>query len=334
VTDLRELRRLEPWFYRAPSAHNTQPWLLDYAADRIELHVDAARHLAVGDPTRRDLYLSLGCFVEAVLITAAAAGVALEFRHDPWRFVGGSELYPTDFTLEHLARRQTSRLPYEPGRLSTQELSAVQTQLRGDRRLHELPTSEVIDLFTIADRRVYDSTELVEELRAWLRLSKRDPHYRQDGLTYECLALSRLEAFAFRLLLRPRIYGIVRTLGIQRTFTASARAVLKPEGSVLVLEGAAEGGAELMVTGRSLQRAWLALTDAGYATHPLSQILDCDETERELVRRLDLPAGTRLFSVFRAGRSAPAPRSHRLVSFHSPSGTARPSNPSRASAAS
>jgi len=41
VTDLRELRRLEPLFWRAPSAHNTQPWLLEYSAERIALGVDA-----------------------------------------------------------------------------------------------------------------------------------------------------------------------------------------------------------------------------------------------------------------------------------------------------
>jgi nitroreductase len=314
VADLRELRRLEPWFYRAPSAHNTQPWLLDYAPDRIELQVDPSRHLAVGDPTRRDLYLSLGCFVEAVLIAAASEGLSLEFRHEPWRFVEGSEPYRTDFTLEHLERRQTSRLHYEPARLSQEVLSSVQAQLKADRRVHELPNAAVIDLFTTADRWVYDSEPLVEELRSWLRLSKRDPRYARDGLTYECLALSRLEARGLALLLHPRIYPLARGLGVHRALTASARSVLEREGSVLVLEAPEDAPSELMVAGRALMRAWLALAAAGYATHPLSQILDCQETERELMRRLNLPAGTHLLSVFRAGRSKPAPRSHRLIS--------------------
>jgi hypothetical protein len=193
-------------------------------------------------------------------------------------------------------------------------LSSVQAQLKADRRLHELPSADVADLFTTADRRVYESVPLVEEVRSWLRLNKRDPRYRQDGLTYECLALSWLEARGLALLLHPRIYPLSRALGVHRAFTRSARSVLEREGSVLMLEAPAEGPAELMAAGRALMRAWLALTAAGCATHPLSQILDCEETERELMRRLDLPAGTRLLSVFRAGRSKPAPRSHRLVS--------------------
>jgi hypothetical protein len=324
LTDLRELRRLEPWFYRAPSAHNTQPWVLEYERDRITLGFDPERHLSAGDPTRRDLYLSLGCLVEGVLITAMAEGLPLEFRADPWRFVEGSEPYPTDFGLEELWRRQTSRLPYEPRRLPGDALSSARSQLREDLRLHELANSEIVDLFTTADRHVYESRAVVEELRSWLRLSK----HARDGLTYECLTVSSFQARAFALLLHPRVYRVVRALGVQRTFTASSRTVLEREGSVLVLEGRTE---DVLAAGRDLFRAWLALTSAGYATHPLSQILDCEETATELARRLDLPAGRRLLSVFRAGRSEPAPRSHRLVS---PSGTARPSSRSPASAAS
>ena len=82
MTDLRELRRLEPWFYRAPSAHNAQPWVLDYDPERIELGFDPRRHLEAGDPSRRDLFLSLGAFVEAVLVAAAAEGIPLDFAAD------------------------------------------------------------------------------------------------------------------------------------------------------------------------------------------------------------------------------------------------------------
>jgi hypothetical protein len=313
VIDLHGLRRLEPWFYRAPSAHNTQPWVLTYERDRLELGFDPTRHLRAGDPTRRDLLLSLGAFVETVLIAAAAEGIQLEFRTQPWRLVEGPDPYSTAFTLEHLARRQTSRLPYEAGRLPAELLASAREQLLPDQRLHELATSDVVDLFTTADRHFYESPAVVAELRSWLRLSKRDPRYTQDGLTYECLALSWVEARGLALLLRPGVYRLVRRLGVHRFFTASGRSVLEREGSVLVLEGAAEGHDELLLAGRSLLRTWLALTAAGYVTHPLSQILDCEETETELGRRLARAPGARLLSIFRAGRSEPAPRSHRLV---------------------
>jgi hypothetical protein len=160
---------------------------------------------------------------------------------------------------------------------------------------------------------MYETPPVVDELRSWLRLSKHDPRYERDGLTYECLALSRLEALALRLLLRPRAYRFVLRFGLHRSFTASATSVLEVDGSVLVLVGAADSPEELLLSGRSLLRVWLELATAGFYTHPLSQIIDCRRTEQELTRRLALEPGRRLLSVFRAGRSAPPPASHRLV---------------------
>lgn len=319
MTDLRELRQLEPSFYRAPSAHNTQPWVLDYAADQMELRFDTRRHLAAGDPTRRDLFLSLGAFAEAVLISAAAEGVALEFTAavdvDAARvgtFTHSAALYDTAFAPADLERRRTSRLQYVPGRLSAEELAGACAQLFSEEQLHELDARTLIDLFTTADSHTYETLPVVRELRSWLRLSKRDPNYERDGLSYECLALSRLEAAAFAVALRPAIYRVVRALRLHRTFTSSARSVLEVEGSVLVLEAPAGPPDELLRHGRSLLRIWLALAAIGVYTHPLSQIIDCPATERGLAARLSLGPERRLLSVFRTGRSEMPARSSRL----------------------
>jgi hypothetical protein len=57
---------------------------------------------------------------------------------------------------------------------------------------------------------------------------------------------------------------------------------------------------------------WLALGSRGLYTHPLSQVLDCPATERELSSRLGATGGRRPLSLFRTGRSEPPPRSRRL----------------------
>lgn len=315
MTDLTELRRLEPQFFRAPSAHNTQPWLLDYASDRVELRFDPARELLVGDPTRRDLLLSLGALAEAVLISASAARIAVEFEPSfeaearrVGAFVAAAEPYETPFAPDDLARRRTSRLAYEPGRLNDDDLAAARSQLGADSELHELPTCDLVELAAAADRHLWSSPDVVEELRAWLRLSKRHPRYEQDGLSYECLDLSRVEAAAATGALRPRVYGLVRRLGLHRTFSATTTKLLEREGSALVLTGAGETPEDVLTHGRTLLRVWLALTRRGLYTHPLSQILDCPETARDLAARV---GGTPL-SVFRAGRSEAPPRSYRL----------------------
>jgi hypothetical protein len=330
VIDLRELRRLEPWFYRAPSAHNTQPWVLGYERARIELGFDPRRHLEAGDPTRRDLLLSLGAFVEAVLLTAAAEGIPLDFTSevdvDACRigaFSEGAHPYETRFRPVDLERRRTSRLAYASGRLSEGALAASRSQLRPGEQLYELRARDIVELFAAGDRWMYETPPVVEELRSWLRLSKRDPRYESDGLAYECLALSRLEAQALGLLLRPRVYRFVPMLGLHRLLTATAKSVLEVDGSVLVLAGAADSPEELLLSGRSLLRVWLELSNADCYTHPLSQIIDCSSTAEELARRLALEPGLRPLSVFRAGRSDPPPPSHRLIALPTVSPRAR-----------
>jgi hypothetical protein len=320
LTDLRDVQQLERWFWRAPSAHNTQPWVLDYESDRIELRFDPLRHLEAGDPTRRDLFLSLGAIVEAVLIAAASNGVGLEFT--PAVEVGASRvgtfteaaaIYETSFTPADLDRRRTSRLPYVPGRVGEDDLAAARAELAPGERLHELEAHEIAPLFTAADRHLFDTPPVVRELRSWLRLSKRDPNYERDGLSYECLALSRLEAALFGLALRPRLFRVVRALRLHRTFTSSAASVLDVDGSVLVLDAPDGPLSDLLSRGRSLLRIWLALSARGLYTHPLSQVIDYPATERELANRLSLGAERRIVSVFRAGRSDVPARSHRLV---------------------
>ena len=318
MSDLRELRLLEQQFFRAPSAHNTQPWLLDYSPAEVGLRFDPERALPLGDPTRRDLFLSLGALVEAVLIASAAAGLAVEFRTDldeetrVGSFVRATASYRTSFDPGDLEHRRTSRLAYEPGRLADDDLRAARRELGTEEMLSEVSGAEIVDLYVQADRHLYDSPEVVEELRSWLRLSRRHSRAAQDGLSRDCLALGRAEALAFAFMLRPRVYPLVRFLRLHRTFTRSTTSLVE-RGSILMLAGPARTPETLLDHGRSLLRVWLALGRRGYYTHPLSQILDDPMTEHELASRLALGDETRLLSVFRVGRSAQPSRSARLV---------------------
>jgi len=319
VTDLCDLRPLERHFSRAPSAHNTQPWLLDYAPGSVELRFDPARELPAGDPTRRDLFLSLGAFVEAVLIVAAEAEIAVRFavnvdisQRSLGAFLPADSLYETPFAAADLERRQTSRLAYAPRRLTAEDVAAARRHVGPERELHELAARDIRQLTVAGDRHLYDSPDVVAELREWLRLSPRDPRYEQDGLSYECLDLSRVQAAAVAGLLHPRVYPTVRALRLHRAFAAAGASLLRKEGSVLVLAGAAGAPAEMLDHGRALLRVWLALAQLGLYTHPLSQILDCPDTERRLADRIDAVAPIRPLSIFRAGRSGQPARSARL----------------------
>ncbi|MEV1172586.1 hypothetical protein [Nonomuraea sp. NPDC049784] len=297
-----QLRRLEPDFWRAPSAHNTQPWTLTYTGGEAEIGWDPSRALPVSDPTGRDLRLSLGAFIECCLIVCADAGLSVGFRPDPGpRRVGvlhaAAERYATPFTTADIRARGANRGDYHPGRLP----DSLVAELTGMRRL---ACRDLADLLHAADLHQFGDRDVTRELRDWLRLTRRHRRYLLDGLTDRALALSKAEAAGLRASLA--LYPALRHLGLPRVLAGASRGLLDYDGDVLVLVGPVSDELEL---GRVLMRHWLTLSGHGYTTHPLSQIIDCEPTRQALADRLGVAGPRTLLHVARAGRpkSAAAP---------------------------
>lgn len=321
--NLGDLRALEPDFWRAPSAHNTQPWTLRYRGDRVEIGWDPACALPAADPTGRDLRLGLGAFTETCLIVCADAGLPVAFRpgYDRERrrvgdLVAADEPYATPFTAGDVRARRTGRVPYRPGRLDDAVFGAVAglAGAAGARTLR-LPCRRLAGLLYDADRHTFGDPAVTRELRAWLRLSPRDPRYGVDGLTDRALRLGRAKALGLRAALSPRAYPVLRRAGLPRLLAAASRGLLDHDGDVLVLVGPAGRPPEGEIAmGRVLMRQWLALSRLGHTVHPLSQIIDAPATRAALARMLAVDDPARLLSVVRVGRPAePPPPSARRV---------------------
>ncbi len=78
-----DLARAVETALRAPSVHNTQPWLWRIRTDAIELHADRFRHLAATDPDRRDLVVSCGAALHHLRVAMAGSGTATEVARLP-----------------------------------------------------------------------------------------------------------------------------------------------------------------------------------------------------------------------------------------------------------
>jgi len=61
----------------APSVRNSQPWAFSVQKDRIHVIADLSRCQVVSDADRRELYISLGCALENLLVAAEHFG----FQH-------------------------------------------------------------------------------------------------------------------------------------------------------------------------------------------------------------------------------------------------------------
>jgi hypothetical protein len=65
----------------AASGHNIQPWQFAIDKNAIDIHPDYRRRLPVVDPKDRELWMSLGCALENLLIAARADGYMPEVTY-------------------------------------------------------------------------------------------------------------------------------------------------------------------------------------------------------------------------------------------------------------
>lgn len=125
------------WALLSPSAHNMQPWLVDLKEpDTITLYVDRERLLPATDPWFRQIMVSQGCFIEALLIALRERGMETQLELFPsgafpartlsdqsvarirWRR-GGS--VSSDPLFAQLQRRHTAKDAYDTTRLVSPE---------------------------------------------------------------------------------------------------------------------------------------------------------------------------------------------------------------------
>ena len=84
----------------SPSAHNLQSWQVDLREpDAITLHVDRERLLPATDPHSRQIMVSQGCFIEAVLIALRQRGIEAQLQLFP-----EGEVAPREIDARPVAR--------------------------------------------------------------------------------------------------------------------------------------------------------------------------------------------------------------------------------------
>jgi nitroreductase len=311
---------------RAPSAHNTQPWLLRPLDVALEVRIQRDRMLPAVDPSGADLLHALGALLENVLLTLAARGldgsyevqegaapesVVLTIR---WRPAEQPAFDPTLYRM--IPIRRTSRLPYEPEAIPASTLAELESQATAPCRLRVLTDPSHVDeirrLATDATVEQMADAPVAAELYRWLRFSRRDPRWYRDGLNASCMAWKRWEALLGRVLLAPLPLRLLSRAGLLRRLAGQVdqQAPRAPAVALLVLRG--EGHARRIEAGRCLQRIWLTAAARGLVTHPISAAVDVSTTRPRVYERFGLGPDDRHVNLFRLGRSAPPSRSPRL----------------------
>jgi nitroreductase len=282
----------------APSSHNSQPWSFAVRADEIDVFVEESRWLDVADPDERELYVSVGCALENLLVAAEHFGFDWRVEYLP----PGPDDRVAIVTLQEepapvgrdpalfraITDRQTNHTAFDGRPLDDD----VRDRLRGctddvvDLHLvtDEAGKGEIADLQATADERLFDDDDYRRELGYWIGTG--------------ALGASWLEARIGELAVRHLDLGD-REGRKDSTLVRSASAV-----AVLTTE-TADRAAELAV-GQTFERIALRAAADGVAVHPMSQILERPDLRERLAA--DLGLGDAIPQhLFRLGYATPEP---------------------------
>ncbi|MBI2643998.1 MAG: hypothetical protein HYW95_00610 [Candidatus Wildermuthbacteria bacterium] len=70
-----QIKSLLEYAVRAPSVHNTQPWLFRVEKNSCKIYLNPKLKLSQADPMGRDSYISIGCCAENLILAAKCFGI-------------------------------------------------------------------------------------------------------------------------------------------------------------------------------------------------------------------------------------------------------------------
>lgn len=285
---------------KAPSGHNTQPWLFRVSEEAIELLPDRSKVLPVVDPDRRELFISLGCAAENLCLAAAAKGYRPEtvvtegglVRIRLARAAAASGLAPASDASSSLApligKRQTNRSVYT-GRLIDEEVIKRLLAVDGNTGIRIAAWPRGSAPFGQLARYVAEGNELQlgdaafrAELKTWMRFNSKHVRQTRDGLTYAVFGAPDLPRWISEPVIGAMLNGRSQNKADRKKIASSSHLVL--------FASEADTPAGWVALGRALEGFLLRLTEAGVAAAFLNQPCELPRLVEKVSREF-LPSG-------------------------------------------
>lgn len=293
-----QLRFLLRYAILAPSTRNTQPWRFAVEVNTVHLFADSGRGQPVSDPDRRELYISLGCALENLLVAAEYFGFRHEVKYFPKPgnaepvasvvFAPGVTWSPAraGITLDAIVRRHNDNSPYRPQPVAEE----VRRRLQACREESELRLDLTDDHFF---RRWVDELTLEAD-----RLEFANPAFRKE-LAYW------IGQGVFGM---PRVVSRLGRLAVSRLDLGepAARQDRKIVGSAALLglvSATSDTHLAHVRTGQLFERLWLTATAMGVSVHPMSQTMRLPELRAAMAELLPARGWTPQH-LFRVGYSS------------------------------
>ncbi|HVS05790.1 MAG TPA: hypothetical protein VHK65_06445 [Candidatus Dormibacteraeota bacterium] len=290
----------------AANAHDTQPWLFRVSLDRIDLYAVPSRSIGMIDPLRREMFLSLGCALENLVLAAAAAGTAPSVQvvpnsADPTLAASvrlGSGQREISSLYRAIPMRHTNRGPYDTARSVAPDVLTSMESLISETDVAIVWWTSAADKRRFADLTVRAAQAIAADAQQaaddfhWWRGTWSQTQASKDGITIDASGLPPLIRALGKIL--P---GQTRD-SYEDSFLSSLRNTQLPTAAVMgtIVVRDSSNPAQRIGAGRAYQRLQLWATFHGFAMQPLNQPLE--RADREKASGLAPVFGTELGALF------------------------------------
>lgn len=308
----------------APSSHNAQPWRFRLRGQTLNVYADLSRRLPVADPDDHELYISLGCAIENVVLAARAFDYDARVSYATFsaRKPASSQVLAAIVDLVDarrdsgdvalfaaIERRQTTRCAYAELPIATRDLRALERSI-GDcggttqvRFLQDESERRILEpLVTAATRQQFGDPAFRRELARWIRFSGRTAS-APDGMTAASLGVPGAPDWLGRFMLE-------RVIGTERQARANVR-LLRRTPLLAVCSTTRRDAQGWMELGRAFQRFALCATALDLRHSHLNMVCEVPSVRVSLKRLLGLPEGAEPLLAIRVGKGPTMPRTRR-----------------------
>ena len=290
-----QLKFLLQYAVLAPSTKNTQPWRFSIGENTIGVFADLTRCQPVADAGHRELYISLGCALENLLVASEQFAFHHEVRYFPqstneelaaivnFRPGGTPSSYRAGITLASITARRTQHGPYRDEPVAEEvrqhllhccDTLGLRVDLTDDLAIR----SRVSELNLHADEMEFADPAFRKELGHWVG----------QGVFGAPALLARLEGL------------VISRMNLGRAVGKRNAAMLSSAPLIGLISARTDDRTSQVWTGQALERLWLHATRIGIALQPMSQALEIPSLRAELAHVIPEP-GWIPEQVFRIG---------------------------------
>lgn len=297
---------------KAPSGHNTQPWRFNFTESTINIKPNFEVALPVVDSENRELYVSLGCATENLMIAATHFGYETQIiQCDKTAIIvvlTKSERVMEDSLFCQIEQRQNNRSVYSGKKVIDLQLEKLRSIISSEYvKIHfaEIgsPLADTLTQYIVKGNEMQMSDMAFrEELLSWMRFNKTQVKKSGDGLSYEVFGSPSLPEVIAKPIVRLFLKPHQQNKSDLKKIASSSHFVL-----FTTKHNTVEEWIEL---GRLLQRFLLTVAQLGIASAFSNQPCEVASLVTELQNKPELK-GEYPTLIIRIGYAHPMPFSPR-----------------------